>query len=168
MKGSTLILFIWNIDSTALPLVVVWKDGRKKCMIIDIKPTPTSTCARRGLALYGVIMPLLAGCTMLSASLLPWLIDPLGKAFSAWQLPIDIGWQVRSGIFSYGLLCLCCGLYAFFIAYRTWTRGRAGGPSTGRYVGLSRRGRGCGVKRRGESATDPGNPSTSPRLEDSQ
>ena len=65
-------------------------------------------------------MPLFAGGSMLVASLQPWLVDPLGKAFSAWQLPIDIGWQLRSGLFSYGLLCLCCALYAFFIAFLTW------------------------------------------------
>jgi tetratricopeptide (TPR) repeat protein len=72
------------------------------------------------LVLYGVIMPLLGGSAMLGASLLPWLVDPLGAKFSAWQLPIDIGWQVRSGLFSYAILCLCCTLYALLIAYRAW------------------------------------------------
>ncbi len=81
-------------------------------------PNPTRTL--QGRALYRVIMPSLAGGAMLGASLLPWLVDPLGKAFPAWQLPIDIGWQLRSGLFSYGLLCLCCALYAFFIAYLAW------------------------------------------------
>ena len=57
---------------------------------------------------------------MLAASLLPWLVDPLGKSFPAWQLPVDIGWQLQSGLFSYGLLCLCCALYAFFIAFLVW------------------------------------------------
>src|SRR5690348_14834874 len=80
-------------------------------------------CTRQGRALYQVIMSSLAAGAMLGASLLPWLIDPLGKAFSAWQLPVDIGWQLRTGIFSYGLLCLFCSLYSFFIAYlsrRDW------------------------------------------------
>jgi tetratricopeptide (TPR) repeat protein len=81
-------------------------------------PNPTRTL--QGRALYQMIMPLLAGGAMLGASLLPWFVDPLGNAFPAWQLPIDIGWQLRSGLFSYGLLCLCCALYAFFIAYLTW------------------------------------------------
>jgi len=71
-------------------------------------------------------MPLLAGGAMLAASYLPWLIDPLGQTFPAWQLPVDIGWQLRSDLFSYGLLCLFCALYAFFIAYLCLHRDRAG------------------------------------------
>ena len=83
-----------------------------------------STRTLQGRALYRVIMPSLAGGAMLGASLLPWLVDPLGQAFPAWQLPVDIGWQLRSGLFSYGLLCLCCTLYAFFVAYLAWEESR--------------------------------------------
>ena len=67
-----------------------------------------------------VIIPGVAGCIMVCASVLPWLNDPLGEASSAWELPIDIGWQFRVGIFSYGLLCLCCAGYAFLVAYANW------------------------------------------------
>ena len=74
--------------------------------------------------LYRTILPLLASGTMLGASLIPWIIDPLGKNFPAWQLPVDIGWQLRSNVFSYGLLCLGCALYAFFIAYLAWKHRR--------------------------------------------
>src|SRR5437667_1321815 len=88
------------------------------------RPNPTAR-TRRGWTLYRVIMPSLAGGAMLGASLLPWLIDPLGEAFPAWQLPVDIGWQLHSGLFSYGLLCLCCAVYAFFIAYLAWHEGRS-------------------------------------------
>jgi hypothetical protein len=57
---------------------------------------------------------------MLGASVLPWLVDPLGRVFPAWQLPVDIGWQLHFNLFSYGLLCLLCSLYAFFISYLIW------------------------------------------------
>ena len=63
-----------------------------------------TTYTREGWALYRTIMPLLAGGTMLGASISPWLLDPLGKVFPAWQLPIDLGWQLHSTLFSYGLL----------------------------------------------------------------
>lgn len=60
------------------------------------------------------------GCSMLVASALPWLRDPLGTEYSAWQLPVDIGWQFRTGLLNYGLLCFCCALYAWLIAYAQW------------------------------------------------
>jgi hypothetical protein len=63
------------------------------------------------------IIPAAAGCIMLFASVLPWLNDPLAGLYSAWKLPVDIGWQFHAGIFSYGLLCLCCAAFAFFTAY---------------------------------------------------
>ena len=63
---------------------------------------------------------MLAGCIMIGATVLPWLNDPLGEAYSAWELPINIGWQVYSSIFNYGLLCLCCAVLCFVIAYGRW------------------------------------------------
>jgi hypothetical protein len=63
---------------------------------------------------------MLAGCIMIGATVLPWLSDPLGEAYSAWELPIDIGWQMPSGIFNYGLLCLCGAVLCFVIAYGRW------------------------------------------------
>src|SRR5216683_3910716 len=66
------------------------------------------------------IMGVTAGCIMLVASALSWLRDPLGQNYSAWLLPIDIGWQFHSGAFNYGLLCLGCAIYAFAIAYAGW------------------------------------------------
>lgn len=71
-----------------------------------------------------VVLPALAGSLMLCAGLLPWLIEPLQAGVPAWQLPFDLGWQVRTGLFNYGLLCTLCALYPFFIAYRTWQAGR--------------------------------------------
>src|SRR5436853_7010803 len=71
-------------------------------------------------AMYRVVMPALDGIGLGAASLLPWLRDPLGKRFSAWQLPVDIGWQLRSRMFNYGLLCCCEALFAFWIALQAW------------------------------------------------
>ena len=65
---------------------------------------------------YQILLPLIAGGAMLGASLLPWLTDPLGENFSAWHLPVDIGWQVHVPLFTYGLLCFCCALLCFLIA----------------------------------------------------
>jgi tetratricopeptide (TPR) repeat protein len=62
----------------------------------------------------------MAGSIMLCASILPWLHDPLGSTYTAWQLPIDIGWQFRISLFTYGFLCCCCALCAFVIAYACW------------------------------------------------
>ena len=47
--------------------------------------------------LQQIIMPLMAASLMLSSSCLPWLNDPLGKWYSAWSLPVDIGWQFHIG-----------------------------------------------------------------------
>jgi len=66
------------------------------------------------------IIPAVAGCVMLGASVLPWLTDPLQGNYSAWKLPIDIGWQFHVEVVNYGLLCLCCALYAFCVAYAHW------------------------------------------------
>ena len=66
------------------------------------------------------IIPALSGCAILCASGLTWLRDPLGESYSAWKLPVDIGWQFHSGYFNYGLLCLICAIYSFLIAYTNW------------------------------------------------
>lgn len=80
------------------------------------------------------LVPAIAGCIMLCASLLPWLNDPLGEVYSAWNLPIDIGWQFRTGILNYGLLCTCCALLAFLIAYIHWRPLRASTPPGRGYI----------------------------------
>ncbi len=54
---------------------------------------------------------------MIWASVLPWLNDPLRGNYTAWELPIDIGWQARSSIFNYGLLCLSGAVLCFVLAY---------------------------------------------------
>jgi len=74
---------------------------------------------------YRVVMPALAGSVLGAASVLPWLSDPLGKQFSAWQLPVDMGWQLRSGMFNYGLLCCFDALFAFWITLQAWKSLRA-------------------------------------------
>ncbi len=63
------------------------------------------------------LVPTLGGCLMLVASVLPWLKDPLDGRFSAWQLSVDIGWQVHVSLISYGLLCVCGALPALSYAF---------------------------------------------------
>lgn len=71
-------------------------------------------------------IPVLAGCVMLGASFLPWLIDPLGQVYGAWNIAIDVGWQVHSGLLNYGVMCACCAAYAFLVAYAQWRPFRGG------------------------------------------
>jgi ribosomal protein S26 len=66
------------------------------------------------------IVPALSACLMTCASIVPWLKEPSGGVDSAWKIPIDIGWQVRLGFFSYGVLCLCCTIYLLLMAYTNW------------------------------------------------
>lgn len=67
-----------------------------------------------------IAIPSIAACAMLGSSFLPWLRDPLGQVSTAWRLPVDIGWQVRLGVFSYGLLCLTCAAFAAGVACANW------------------------------------------------
>ncbi|GCE24735.1 hypothetical protein KDA_02190 [Dictyobacter alpinus] len=76
--------------------------------------------ARRCWAPYRVIIPGAAGVSMLIASVLPWFTNPSGTRLIAWQLPVDLGWQLRSGMFNYGLICACCALYIFYVTRQTW------------------------------------------------
>lgn len=66
------------------------------------------------------IFPALAGCILVYASCVPWLKDPNGKIYAAWDIPITIGWQFHTPIFSYGLLCFCCAIYVFLVACANW------------------------------------------------
>src|SRR6266702_642250 len=76
--------------------------------------------AQRSWAPYRVIFPAMAGVILIAASLLPWLVDPLGERFSAWALPIDLGWQIQFGAFNYGTLSVACALYSFLMAFRAY------------------------------------------------
>jgi tetratricopeptide (TPR) repeat protein len=67
-----------------------------------------------------ILVPLMSAGAMLCSSFLVWLKDPLGQMYSAWSLPVDIGWQIRLNAFSYGLLCLCCAVYASLVACANW------------------------------------------------
>lgn len=70
------------------------------------------------------IIPAVAGCIMLVSSILPWLNDPIVGVYSGWKVPVDIGWQFHTSVFSYGLLCLCCAVLAFFASYCYWKQSR--------------------------------------------
>lgn len=76
------------------------------------------------------ISVILASCSLFCASILPWLKDPLGEIYCAWQLPIYIGWLHPINFLNYGLLCLCCALYIFLFA-------RPGQPFLRRYKGCA-------------------------------
>src|SRR5262245_49286947 len=89
---------------------------------------------RRSSYMLQYAVPAVSGCCMLCASMLPWLLDPLGRAFTAWDLPVDIGWQFRLGFVNYGLLCLCAALYAWLVAYANWRPLRGQGFFARRYV----------------------------------
>jgi len=62
---------------------------------------------------------------MIIASLVPWYSDPTGTRPRAWQLPIDLGWQLQFGVFNYGLLCTVCAFYMFYIARKAWLAKRS-------------------------------------------
>ncbi len=73
-----------------------------------------------------ILVPTLAGVMMLCAGFLPWLGYPLGDVFTAWQIPIDIGWQLHHHLLNYGLLCILCALPAFAVAAKHWRRAQKG------------------------------------------
>ncbi len=63
------------------------------------------------------IVPTFAGFTLLCTSFLTWLRDPLEGTSSAWKVPVYIGWPFRSPFLNYGVLCILCAIYLFFVAY---------------------------------------------------
>jgi hypothetical protein len=85
---------------------------------MDMSNRPWS--ARRSWTPYRVIMPGMAGVLMLVASLLPWFNAPVGEQLTAWQIPVDLGWQLRFSALNYGTLCTCCALYIFFVSRQAW------------------------------------------------
>lgn len=76
--------------------------------------------ANRLWKVYRIGLPVLAGTIMLLASFLPWISVPLQSSLSAWQLTLDIGWQIRFVALDYGVLCVGCALYIWGIAYYAW------------------------------------------------
>ena len=64
--------------------------------------------------------PGVAGALMLVTSILPWFNNPNGTHVVTWQLPIDLGWQLRFDSVNYGTLCTCCALYIFFSSKQAW------------------------------------------------
>ena len=70
---------------------------------------------------------------MIGATFLTWLADALGATYSAWNLPIDIGWQIRMDALNYGLLCVLCALLVFYRVFTHW-RLRSNPPAQTHYV----------------------------------
>ncbi len=67
-------------------------------------------------------IPIGVGVLMLFTSLLPWMKDPLGDAYNAWNLPLEFGWwvglpTVLAHLLNYGLLCTLCAAYAMLVGY---------------------------------------------------
>ena len=67
-------------------------------------------------------LPIGVGILMVLTSFLPWLKDPLGNAYIAWNLPLELGWWVGlptalTRLLNYGLLCTLCALYLIFVGY---------------------------------------------------
>ncbi len=65
-------------------------------------------------------LPLLAGILMIGASAVGWVVEPLHGTISAWNIPIDIGWNTRSPLINYGLLCIFCACYQFLVSLASW------------------------------------------------
>lgn len=73
----------------------------------------------------GYVVPFITGCVMICASTLPWLRDPLGEVYTAWKLPVDLGWQFHTAFLNYGILCVGSASYTFSVAYANWKYGIA-------------------------------------------
>ncbi len=55
-----------------------------------------------------------AGLLQVVSLFTPWIQVPLINAWSAWLLPIDLGWGFRSGVISYGVLVAMLALFFFW------------------------------------------------------
>ncbi len=66
------------------------------------------------------LLPVIAACIMVVASFAPWYLDPLGGNLSAWQLPVELGWQFHSRFLNYGVLCCLCALFVSMVALANW------------------------------------------------
>jgi tetratricopeptide (TPR) repeat protein len=67
-------------------------------------------------------LPLVAGIIMVWASVSPWLHDPLGASMTLWQLPVDLGWQVRVPGLNYGSLCVATAVGSWFFTVLSYSR----------------------------------------------
>src|SRR5947207_14760442 len=62
--------------------------------------------------------PLIVACCILAASMLPWLSDPLGTIYFAWNITIDVAWFGHMALLNYGLLCLISAVSVLAIVSR--------------------------------------------------
>ncbi len=67
-------------------------------------------------------LPIGAGIILVCTSFLPWLKDPLGDAYNAWNLPLELGWWVGlpttlTRLLNYGVLCTLCAVYTMLVGY---------------------------------------------------
>src|SRR5450631_309070 len=66
------------------------------------------------------VTAIMVGCSLLCASILPWLKDPLGAVYSSWQLPLYPGWPYHIAFLNYGMLCTFFALYVLLHAFADW------------------------------------------------
>ena len=64
-----------------------------------------------------VIRPALTCGLLLLACWLPWLQDPLGRSYTAWELPLETGWHFEAPFVNYGTLCLFLALCFSLVVY---------------------------------------------------
>ena len=67
-------------------------------------------------------LPMGMGILLFLSSFLPWLKDPLGDAYSAWGLPLQLSWwvglpDVLTRLLNYGVFCTVCAAYAVLVGY---------------------------------------------------
>ncbi len=67
-------------------------------------------------------LPLVAGFLMVGASATGWFIEPLHGTISAWNIPIDIGWNIRASFLNYGVFCVLCACYQFLVSLASWRK----------------------------------------------
>ena len=73
---------------------------------------------RTGEGALSWLVPLVVSCCMLAASMLPWLRDPLGETYSAWNITIDSAWLGHITLLNYGVLCLMSAISIMVIVGR--------------------------------------------------
>ena len=79
-----------------------------------------SWSAYRRWPLFRIVTTAISAMLLLFASLLPWFKNPTGNQPLAWQLPVDLGWQLPLSLLNYGVLCTGCALYILFITLKSW------------------------------------------------
>jgi tetratricopeptide (TPR) repeat protein len=84
---------------------------------MNLSPSLQATMFR---SLKQYLVPISIAGLMIGATFLPWVIDVLGARYSAWNLPVDIGWQFHIVPFNYGALCMLCAAPVLYRVLKHW------------------------------------------------